>query len=406
MAVTVEPDAARAQQTTVLIGFADALAAPETAWSLLAAGVRVVAFSHRGTRPSLRWSREVEIVEITSPADDADAALADLCALLDSGAHDAVMPLNDASVWLCSAAAARGAATPTLGPTGGPADLALDKRLQLAAAERAGLAVPATRHVDTLDDLFELSEFPLLLKPALPVRFDGGRLTRGSTYACGNRAELDTVARRWAASEPLLSQPLIGGVGEGLFGLAGPHGLTALSAHRRVRMMNPQGSGSSACISTAVDEQLAAGAERMLREVGWRGMFMLEFLRGSDGTAWFMELNGRTWGSMALARRLGLEYPAWAVRQLADPGFTPAVRPAPGQVCRHLGREVVHLLMVMRGPKSVAVKGWPSRRRTLRDVLRFKRTDRWYNCRRGDLALFLDDTVTTVRKEVLKGKRR
>ena len=39
---------------------------------------------------------------------------------------------------------------------------------------------------------------------------------------------------------------------------------------------------------------------------------MIELLRDRDGVAWFMELNGRTWGSLALARRLGLEYPAWA----------------------------------------------------------------------------------------------
>jgi predicted ATP-grasp superfamily ATP-dependent carboligase len=259
--------------------------------------------------------------------------------------------------------------------------------------------------VQTVDELHALSAFPMLLKPALPVRAQDGRLTRGASYACGNRAELDSVARRWAGTEPLLVQPLIGGVGEGLFGIAGPNGLSALSAHRRVRMMNPQGSGSSACVSIPVDPELASGAERMLTAAGWRGMFMLEFLRGSDGTGWFMELNGRTWGSMALARRLGLEYPAWAVRQLADPGFAPTAQPAVGQVCRHLGREVVHLLTVMRGPKSVAVKGWPSRRRAAREVLRFDRSERWYNCRRGDLALFLDDTVTTVRKEVLKGKR-
>ncbi len=405
MAVTHEPHAVNGTRMTVLIGFADALAAPETAWSLLEAGVRVVAFSHRGTRPSLRRSRGVEIVEITSPADDADGALADLCALLESGAYDAVMPLNDGAVWLCEAAAGRVPQVPVLGPTAGPAELALDKRLQLAAAERAGLRVPPTRHVDTIQDLHALSEFPLLLKPALPVRFEEGRLTRGSTYACGNPDELATVAGRWAGKEPLLAQPLIGGVGEGLFGMAGPHGLIALSAHRRVRMMNPQGSGSSACVSTAVDPELAAGAERMLTEAGWRGMFMLEFLRGSDGTPWFMELNGRTWGSMALARRLGLEYPAWAVRQLSEPDFSPAAQPAAGQVCRHLGREVVHLLTVMRGPKSVAVKGWPSRRRTVRDVLSFRRSEGWYNCRRGDMALFLDDTVSTVRREVLKGKR-
>ena len=62
----------------------------------------------------------------------------------------------------------------------------------------------------------------------------------------------------------------------------------------------------------------------MLSHTQWRGMFMLEFLRAKDGTAWFMELNGRPWGSMALARRSGLEYPAWALRQLNDSRFLAA----------------------------------------------------------------------------------
>ena len=36
------------------------------------------------------------------------------------------------------------------------------------------------------------------------------------------------------------------------------------------------------------------------------------------GPAWFVELNGRPWGSMALARRQGLEYPAWQVTLALD----------------------------------------------------------------------------------------
>lgn len=391
---------------TVLIGFANALAAPETAWSLLESGSEVVAFARRGTRCALRGSRDVRIVEITPPEEDARAAVADLLAASRSLAIRAVMPLDDMALWLCDAAFQEGLPLPVVGPTGATAALALDKGLQIAAAADAGFSVPPTRYIDSLDDLRALPELPAVLKPSRAVANQQGRLRRGAGYLCGNAAELDAAARAWRGSERLLAQPLIRGVGEGLFGLAGPDGLLALSAHRRVRMANPQGSGSSACVSTAVDPALAAAADRMLTDAGWQGMFMLEFLRDSDGTAWFMELNGRPWGSMALARNLGLEYPAWALRRLAEPDFQPTHVPREGQLCRHLGRELVHLLMVLRGPKSVALTEWPSRRQTLREVLRLRQSDRWYNWRRGDLRLFVTDTVSTLLAQMPRSEHR
>jgi len=101
---------------------------------------------------------------------------------------------------------------------------------------------------------------------------------------------------------------------------------------------------------------------------------------------------------MALARRAGLEYPAWAARQALN-GTAPALR-APAVTrrvtARHAGRELMHLASVVRGPRSSALTAWPSRRRALRDVVTVRRVDRLYNYRRGDLAVFLDDTARTV----------
>ena len=207
------------------------------------------------------------------------------------------MPLDDTSLWLCDAAAADGLPVPVVGPTGDAAQLALDKSLQVAAAQRAGLAVPPTHHIDTVDDLGSLSEFPIVLKPSLAMaeRDQAGSPRARRTCAPMPRSSPRRPGRGTARSR-MLAQPFIPGVGEGLFGLAGPDGLTALSAHRRIRMANPQGSGSSACVSVAVDPELAGAAERMLVAVGWQGMFMLEFLRAEDGTPWFMELNGRPVG--------------------------------------------------------------------------------------------------------------
>jgi hypothetical protein len=130
---------------------------------------------------------------------------------------------------------------------------------------------------------------------------------------------------------------------------------------------------------------------------------MLEFLRDRDGTAWFMELNGRAWGSLALARRLGLEYPAWAARDALGIAPPPAA-PANGRpvVCRHLGRELLHLASVARGPRSDALVDWPSRRRALRDVARVRRCERWYNWSARRPAVFVDDTLQTVLEPLLR----
>lgn len=383
----------------VLIGFADALAAPETAWSILEAGTPVVAFTKRGSRPALRRSKGVSFVEIASPTVDVRQSVADIRRLMESRAFQAVMPLDDDSVWLCHAAIEDGAEITVVGPVGDAAELALNKSLQLDAARRAGFAVPATKQIDSVEDLMSLDALPVILKSVRPIIERKGVLVRPNNYVCASRSELAVAARAWGGAEPLLAQPLISGTGEGLFGIAAENGLHALSAHRRIRMMNPQGSGSSACASAPVDTELALAAQRMLSPADWRGMFMLEFLRGKDGTAWFMELNGRPWGSMALARRSGLEYPAWALRQLNDGQFSPPELPFTSeQICRHLGRELVHLLMVLRGPQSAALVEWPSRAATVKELLRLDRSQHWYNCRSGDRAVFVDDTLRTVLK--------
>ncbi|MGH2965781.1 MAG: hypothetical protein ACRDMH_10430 [Solirubrobacterales bacterium] len=192
-------------------------------------------------------------------------------------------------------------------------------------------------------------------------------------------------------------QPRLQGIGEGVFGLATPAGILAWSAHRRIRMMNPAGSGSSACVSIPLDDQVRDQAESMLTRLKWSGLFMLELLRDSDGTRWFVELNGRAWGSMALARAVGLEYPAWAVAQAFGErlGSLPSSTGDELVRARHLGREIVHLLAVIRGPRSTAIP-WPSRLRTIREVLSWHQGDRAYNWRPGEFALLLEDTVSTV----------
>ncbi|GAA3110362.1 hypothetical protein [Streptosporangium carneum] len=359
----------------VLIGFADALAAPEAAWSLHDDGFEVHVFARAGSRPAVARSGKVTCHQVTAPERDAQACADDVARLVDELAPAAVLPLDDHAVWVCD----RVPGAPVAGPTGDHARLALDKQRQLALAERAGFAVPQTG-----------ARGPWMVKPALAVALKDGVLTRPT-----GRITSD-VSR---VAEPRLVQSVLGGVGEGVFGLATDSGVHALSAHRRVRMMNPRGSGSSACRSIPLAVELRAPVEAFVKESGWRGIFMIELLRDSAGVPWFMELNGRAWGSMALAVARGYHYPAWAVRSRLDPGFEPPepVDP-PHLTARHLGRDLVHLAAVL-------AKGGAPRLGTVLAVLTPRRGQRLYNRRRGEFGVFAADTLATLRTQLVRSGR-
>jgi hypothetical protein len=389
----------------VLIGFAECLPAPEVAWSLLDGGFRVTAFSRNGTRPLLRRCPDVEIVSIQPPEVSAELARRDLERVTAQSGASVLLPLDDQAVWICGKLDLGTISIPGA-KNADSFGIALDKRVQIERAIDSGFAVAQTQ-IGTASEIRgnRRVPFPLILRPAKALEERDGRLIRTGALVCADEVEFEHALSS-LGDESLLVQPLLHGVGEGLFGLAGANGVSAWSAHRRIRMVDPQGSGSSACVSTAVSSDVVGPAGRFIREIGWKGMFMFELLRDDAGVPWFVEFNGRAWGSMALARRIGFEYPAWAARAALDPETeveAPAIRE--GVVCRHLGLDLLHTVAVLRGPKSSALQ-WPSRWRTLRDVLTFRRGDTWYNLRPGHRILFLEDAFVAASEVIGRLVRR
>ena len=397
-----------------LIGFAGALAAPEVVWSLASHGFQITAFGKRGRKCPIDKSRFVRVEEIT-PADvDCQQSVQDITALAAQLASKSetplvVMPLDDEAVWLCGKADL-GYNTVLAGPRGQGVELALDKQKQIELARKAGFAVPATRLIQRREDAFlEPIRYPVVFKPSDAVIHAGNRLGKGRSWVCSDSAEMEAALQSWNGGSPMLLQEFIPGTGEGFFGIATPAGVKAWSRHRRVRMMNPHGSGASACLGVLEqDREMEAAGEKFVQSGGWKGLFMIELLRDEAGKLWFMEFNGRTWGSMALARRSGLEYPAWAAQLALDPSFqiNPAARPA-GQkplLCRHLGRELVHLMFVLKGSRSRAITRWPSFWQSFFQVFRFGGDDRWYNWNDSDKAVFFNDVTTTVGNQIFRSK--
>jgi predicted ATP-grasp superfamily ATP-dependent carboligase len=393
-----------------LIGFAEADAAPEVAWSLVDAGMQVQAFARRGRRSALRHSRYVTCHEITPPERDLESSLSELRELMTrlrtkfDGSATVLFPLDDSAVWLCDRAAADSLWT-LAGPAGSQAELALDKARQVQLARECGMNLPATRVAQCAADVESFVRehgFPVVLKPSMCVSPNGAARP---AWTCGNPDDLRRAIADWGAGATMLVQRFVAGTGEGVFGIADGTGVRAWSGHRRLRMMNPHGSGASACVAQDVPADLRSQVADFLEKAQWRGLFMIEMLRDNAGTGWFMELNGRPWGSMALARRQGLEYPAWQVSLLLDDGSTAGLvtHPRPGLVCRNIGRELMHLAFVWRGPRSANVK-WPRFWRAVRDVLAIRSGDGIYNWRRSDWRVLVADIYTTVHRNVAKSR--
>jgi protein-tyrosine-phosphatase/predicted ATP-grasp superfamily ATP-dependent carboligase len=384
------------ERQRVLIGFGNSFSAPEVIWSLANSGFAVSAFVKSGTHPSIEKSKFVDIEFVTDPDVSIERAIADLQHVVQKLNNPILMALDDEAIWLIDELS-NTVEVRVAGAVGAQARIALDKRLQLEAARNAGFSVPETQLIETAADLQPIRRFPIILKPALAAREISGRLGRAKAYVIDDFSSIASFRHDFDFVEPMLAQRLLSGTGEGVFGLALRDRVVCWSGHRRVRMMNPMGSGSSACISVKPDPDICAASERFVKSIEWRGMFMIELLRDTDDNVWFMELNGRSWGSMALARRMGFEYPAWTARQFLDPAFTPdAPAERPSVLCRHLGRELLHLAFVLRGPKSSAVRNWPSRTASFKSVLRVKRSDGWYSYNKLDREVFWTEIWRTL----------
>lgn len=393
----------------VLVGPGGSLSAIESVRSLRAAGHHVTVFTGGARRIPLEHEKGVTVVRIPDPLQDLAGATQAFTGLLGSGT-DVVMPLDDIALALLRCAGPGSSRRPVVaGPGERGTAVALDKRLQLQAAEAAGFLVPATTVLESVADLPAEVRLPVVVKPALAVEVADDRLVRPSGVVCTTTADLRRAAGRASPTAPLLVQPLLAGAGTGVFGLGVAGEARALSGHRRVRMMNPSGSGASACRPRALPQAEVDATASLVRDLGWSSLFMVELLEPPDGRPWFMELNGRAWGSMALARRQGFEYPRWAVSQAcgsADVEALPLVLsqvPEDRLTARHLGREVVHLGAVLRSGRREP--GWPTRLQALRQVLRPSRWDRWYNLDRSSPRVFLADTWLTMSSQLFRGRR-
>jgi predicted ATP-grasp superfamily ATP-dependent carboligase len=94
---------------------------------------------------------------------------------------------------------------------------------------------------------------------------------------------------------------------------AGGRQVAAQSMQVASRVWPPGAGASCRAVSVPVDPELAGRAAALLAALGWFGLAELQFLLPADGIPRLIDLNGRFYGSLALAVRAGANLPAvWA----------------------------------------------------------------------------------------------
>lgn len=196
-----------------------------------------------------------------------------------------------------------------------------DKWLLCSLAERFNIRVPRTRLVrrpDELDAALEDLAFPVVIKPRWSRIRSGNRWMAPPVEIAHSRREVEEAVSRTSGrvDHQVLIQQYVAGRGQGVFALYGHGRALAMFAHRRLREKPPWGGVSVLSESVPIDPVLREISERILDDVKWHGVAMLEFKVSEDGTPYLIEINGRFWGSLQLAIDAGVDFP-WLLYRLA-----------------------------------------------------------------------------------------
>lgn len=252
---------------------------------------------------------------------------------------------------------------------------AFNKEETTRLAESLGVPTPKTITVlnhEQAGDVVRSIRYPVVLKPRASEEISraGAVRTGGRPRYASNAAQFNTAyAEISERSSAVLVQEFVAGEGTGYFALMHHGELRAEFTHRRIRDVYPTGSGSAVRISVEPDPEIRKYSLSILSALRWHGVAMVEYRKQPSSPAVFMEVNGRFWHSLALACYAGVDFPA-VLAQMAEHGDVErSAEYRAGVRCRWLLGDARHLVEVWKGPPAGYPDRYPTKLRTLLDVL-------------------------------------
>ncbi len=222
--------------------------------------------------------------------------------------------------------------------------LTQDKARTFRAAIEAGVPIPKTYFVESMDDLDEIAEdieYPVVVKSRSKTLWKDGRpftLKVTDENYVKSREQIGGIASKIlerSGKMPLI-QEYIPGEGYGVEMLTNHGEPRVLFMHRRLREY-PITGGVSTMRESIYREELKEPAIQLLEKLKWHGVAMVEFkVDARDGSPKLMEVNGRFWGSLALPVAAGVDFPYYLHRLVCEGDVSPAMEYPVGVRCRWL----------------------------------------------------------------------
>lgn len=361
--------------------------------SLGRAGVDVVVGAERASSlaGASRYCRAT--IQYVSPYEDPEQFVEQLLAAIARHNVRVFIPMSDVAISAIGAQRARFDARVTIPlPRQDIYDAASDKYRLMALAQSLALPIPHTWFVpdgNLAPVIDEIGPYPVIVKPGRSRVQVDGYWVKTEVQSVATREELYARYRELPYLKlPSLIQRRIDGEGQGVFGLFEHGRPILLFAHRRLREKPPSGGVSVLRESVPLPQPMTDYAVRLLQNVGWHGVGMVEFkVDAVTGIPYLMEINGRFWGSLQLAVDAGADFPLELYR-LAQ-GQAPSVSPGAyriGVQTRWVLGDVDHLLArLLKSNATLRVPaGYPSRWQCLRDFLRWNGPDQYCEVERRD----------------------
>ncbi len=238
-----------------------------------------------------------------------------MVAFVESNPVDLLIPVNDITCIPFAENMARfKGLTIVACPNKDVMDQAYDKSQTLRTALRLGIPIPKTNFIEKLEDIFPLAkdlQYPVVIKPRWSWYWKNGKAVRGFREFVNSEEEFLRTYQAMDALIPLpLVQEVVKGDGVGVFVLTDEGMPLATFAHHRLREVPVSGGVSTFRESVIPDSQVKEYGLRLLREMKWTGVAMVEFkLDAQTNVPKLMEVNGRFWGSLDLAVEAGVDFP-------------------------------------------------------------------------------------------------
>jgi predicted ATP-grasp superfamily ATP-dependent carboligase len=397
----------------VLVTDASRSAAITIIRSLGVRGLHVTAADSEGRSPGFYSRFAAARLRYPSPRTDPEGMLETLLNAAERDRVELIVPVGDELACLLSEERQRFEGVSALAlPSRDAYAATQDKLATLELARTQGVPVPRTEVVSTVAEAREAAVslgWPVVVKPRASSARTGARSVDHYevTYA-EDLAALEAEVGALEGRSQVLMQEYRPGEGHGVeLLLHRGHPLAAFQ-HRRLHEVPITGGASAFRESVPLDPTLYSYSTRLLAELDWTGLAMVEF-KLTEGGPLLMEINGRPWGSHALAVKSGIDFPARMadlyLNGAPENGRPPDTSYEPGVRSRNLDLEVLWIASTLRGRQGRRLVDIPPRRQAVQAALRLAYPKDGFDVfARDDLRLSLAEIARIAAKLLRKAQ--